>query len=49
MMKKNILFINGHLDVGGCERSLVDVLKNIDYSKYNVDLLLLEHKGDYIE
>lgn len=49
MIKKNILFINGHLDVGGCERSLVDVLKNIDYSKYNVDLLLLEHKGDYIE
>lgn len=45
--KKNILFINGHLNVGGCERSLVDVLSHFDYHKYNVDLLLLEEKGDY--
>ena len=30
-MKKTILFINGHLDAGGCERSLIDVLKNLDY------------------
>lgn len=46
--KTKILFINGHLDVGGCERSLVDLLKNINYGKYEVDLLLLEHLGDYI-
>lgn len=46
-MKKTILFINGHLDAGGCERSLIDVLKNIDYKEYDVDLLLLEHMGDY--
>lgn len=46
-MKKTVLFINGHLDVGGCERSLIDVLKNIDYEEYDVDLLLLEHMGDY--
>ena len=46
-MKKTLLFINGHLDVGGCERSLIDVLKNMDYKKYEVDLLLLEHFGDY--
>lgn len=46
-MKKTVLFINGHLDVGGCERSLVDILKNFDYEKYDVDLLLLEHMGDY--
>ena len=46
-MKKTLLFINGHLDAGGCERSLIDVLKNIDYEEYNVDLLLLEHMGDY--
>ncbi len=48
-MKKTILFINGHLDAGGCERSLIDILKNIDYEKYNVDLLLLEHLGDYYD
>ena len=48
-MKKKILFINGHLDSGGCERSLIDVLKKLDYKKYEVDLLLLEHTGDYLE
>ena len=46
--KKNILFINGHLNVGGVERSLVDVLKHFNYNKYNVDLLLLEGLGDYL-
>lgn len=45
--KVNILFVNGHLNVGGVERSLVDTLKHIDYTKYNVDLLLLEGLGDY--
>lgn len=48
-MKKTVLFINGHLDAGGCERSLVDILKNFDYEEYDVDLLLLEHKGDYFD
>lgn len=47
-MKKKVLIINGHLDVGGCEKSLIEVLKNFDYQKYEVDLLLLEHLGDYI-
>ena len=46
--KKRILFINGHLNAGGVERSLADVLKHMDYSKYTVDLLLLEDTGDYI-
>lgn len=44
---KHILFINGHLNTGGVERSLVDVLKHMDYKKYAVDLLLLEDIGDY--
>lgn len=44
---KHILFINGHLNTGGVERSLVDVLKHMDYEKYAVDLLLLENTGDY--
>ncbi len=45
---KHILFINGHLNTGGVERSLVDVLKHMDYKKYAVDLLLLEDTGDYV-
>lgn len=44
---KKILFINGHLNAGGVERSLADVLKHMDYTKYTVDLLLLEDTGDY--
>lgn len=44
---KKVLFINGHLNAGGCERSLVDVLKHLDYNRYQVDLLLLEELGDY--
>lgn len=48
-LKKKILFVNGHLNVGGVEKSLVDLLHALDYSKYDVDLLLLESKGVYIE
>ncbi len=44
---RKVLFINGHLNTGGVERSLVDVLKHMDYKKYAVDLLLLEDIGDY--
>ena len=44
---KKVLFINGHLNTGGVERSLADVLKHMDYEKYTVDLLLLEDTGDY--
>ena len=47
--KKKILFVNGHLNVGGVEKSLTDILRHIDYNKYDVDLLLLEETGDYID
>ena len=44
---KHILLINGHLNTGGVERSLFDILRHMDYTKYAVDLLLLEDIGDY--
>lgn len=47
--KSRLLFINGHLNTGGVERSLVDILRHMDYTKYTVDVLLLEEKGDYLE
>lgn len=47
-MKKQILITNGHLRIGGVEKSLVNFLNAIDYSKYNVDLLLFEGAGDYL-
>ena len=43
---KKLLFINGHLNTGGVEKSLLDILQHIDYSQYHVDLLLLEGRGD---
>ena len=48
-MKKKLLFVNGHLNVGGIEKSLSDLLCHLDYSRYDVDLLLLEDKGTYAE
>lgn len=47
-MKKQILITNGHLQVGGVEKSLINLLSAIDYSKYDVDLLLFEGKGEYL-
>lgn len=50
-MKKNLLFVIPSLSAGGGEKSLVNLLGQIDYSQYNVDLFLLNHKGlfmDYI-
>lgn len=46
-IKTQILIVNGHLNAGGVERSLVDLLKHFDYDKYCVDLLLLEGIGDF--
>ena len=46
-MKKSILFVNGHLHIGGVEKALVDLLSWIDYERYDVDLLLLEGEGEY--
>lgn len=47
--KKRILIVNGHLRTGGVERSLITLLHNLDYSKFDVDLLLLEDKGEYFD
>lgn len=47
MSKKRLLFINGHLNTGGVEKSLLDILTHMDYEKYEVDLLLTEELGDY--
>lgn len=45
----DILIINGHLHVGGVERTLVNLLQALDYSKHRVDLLLTEDLGEYLD
>ena len=40
-----ILFIYGPLGGGGAERVLIDLLHNLDYTKYEVDLCLIINQG----
>ena len=47
-MKSKVIFINGHLNTGGVEKALLDILTHLDYDKFEVDLLLTEEYGDYI-
>lgn len=35
------------MNYGGGEKSLLDILRNLNYEKYVVDLLLIEGKGEY--
>lgn len=43
--KQHVLFCTHSLGSGGAEKVLIDILKRLDYGKYCVDLLLLEHSG----
>ena len=47
MGKKSILFVIDSLTLGGAEKSLVTLLNLLDYSKYNVDLLLFAQGGAF--
>ena len=46
---KRLLFVAGSLRIGGIERSLVNLLKHIDYSMYKVDLFLYANEGEYFK
>lgn len=48
-MKKRILFINGPLVGGGAEKVLVDILNNIDYNRFDVDLALIKKEGVHLD
>ncbi len=43
--KKKILISSVHMDFGGIEKTLINLLKNINYDKYEIDLLLLLNGG----
>ena len=49
MRKKKILIASFDLEVGGIERSLLGLLENFDYAKYDVDLMLYSHTGDFMK
>ena len=43
---KHILIIHFNMELGGAESSLLGLLDTIDYSRYAVDLFLLDHSGE---
>lgn len=45
---KKILIIHSNMELGGAESSLLGLLDTIDYSKYTVDLFLLNHSGEFM-
>ena len=47
-MKKKVLIGTVNMEVGGIEKTLIGLLKRIDYSKYDIDLFLLKTNGDFI-
>ncbi len=44
---KKILFVINSLTIGGSEKSLVSLLNLLDYSKYEVDLLMFGRGGEF--
>jgi glycosyltransferase involved in cell wall biosynthesis len=48
-MKKKMLFMATSMNVGGVEKSLLSLLAILPSEKYDVTLLLLEKKGDFLE
>lgn len=48
-MKNKILFAVRNMNIGGVEKSLLSLLNTLDPSVYDVDLLLLENKGGFLE
>lgn len=47
-MKKNILVSVYNMEIGGIERSLINMLESFDYERYNVDLLIFHHVGEFM-
>lgn len=47
--KKNILFVMNNLNGGGAEKVLVDIINNLNFEKFNIDLFLVKKQGIYLE
>lgn len=47
--KKKILIGSVHMEVGGIEKTLINLLERINYEKYDVDLMLLKPEGGFYD
>ena len=45
-MNPSILIFSQAMELGGVERSLLGLLDSIDYSRYDIDLFLMRHRGE---
>lgn len=45
---KRILFIVSHLQIGGVQRSFINLINTIDRKKYAIDVFLLSARGPYM-
>ena len=48
-MKKKLLFTIYNLDLGGTEKAFINLIKTFDFSQYDVDVLIQEKKGVFLE
>ena len=48
MSRKKLLIVSGGMEIGGIERSLLGLLGELDYDRYDVDLLLFSVKGELL-
>ena len=48
-MMKEVLIASFDMEVGGVERSLINMLESFDYANYKVDLMLYRHQGDFMK
>ncbi|WP_257163199.1 glycosyltransferase [Cetobacterium somerae] len=46
--RKKILITSFDMEIGGVERSLINLLDSFDYKKYSLDLLLYNHSGEFM-
>lgn len=46
---RNLLFAIHYLELGGAERSLIALLRALDYSKVKVDLFIYSHRGELMK
>lgn len=46
---KRILIFSHAMEIGGAERALIGMLENFDTTKYQVDLFLMQHRGEMMK
>jgi len=47
-MKKKILILIKSMNIGGAERSLLNMLYLIDQNRYDIDLMIYRHQGEFM-